>query len=66
MAIFGFLIGSIIGLVGAILGLVFWEMTALQAMGFYLGSGFGVGMFLISTAYLRDWLASNARNQAYG
>ncbi|WGW04347.1 hypothetical protein [Tropicibacter oceani] len=66
MAVFGFLFGSIIGMVGAILGLAFWNFSAMQAAGLYLGCGFGIGFALITLGCLRGGLVSPARNQAYG
>ncbi|MFZ7091154.1 hypothetical protein [Primorskyibacter sp. 2E233] len=54
MAIFGFLIGSVIGLFAAVLGWLFWDISALQALAIYLGSGIGLGLLLIANGCLRQ------------
>lgn len=47
MAIFSFLIGSVVGLFCAILGWLAFDMTFLAGIGLYLTLSLTVGFFLI-------------------
>ena len=54
MAIIAIILGSIVGLFGAILGWAFLGMTVVTAITFYLGCSIGTLLIAVSAAALRD------------
>lgn len=53
MAILAMIFGSVVGLIGAIFGWFFWDMTLMNAFGFYIGSALGstlLGILAVATA----------------
>jgi uncharacterized membrane protein len=58
MAILAMIFGSVVGLVGAIFGWFFWDMTLMNAFGFYMGSALGstlLGVLAVATAPDEDF-----------
>ena len=62
MAVFGFLFGSILGLVGALAGWLIWDIPAWVAMVIYLGSGLGFGTLVSVNCCLRHDRKTKGRN----
>lgn len=54
MAIIAIILGSFVGLFGAILGWAFLGMTVVTAITFYLGCSIGTLLIAVSAAALRD------------
>ena len=54
MAIIAIILGSIVGLFGAILGWAFLGMTVLTAITFYLGCSIGTLLIAVTAEALRD------------
>lgn len=65
MAVFGFLLGSVLGLFGSLFGWLIWDISAMTAAGLYLGSGLVVGTLVISLCCLRETLGAQTQTQAF-
>lgn len=61
MAVFSFLIGSIVGLMSTILGWTAFDMSFLAGIGLYLTSSVSVGVVLILANMAVDNGAETAR-----
>lgn len=54
MAIIAIILGSIVGIFGAVIGWAFLGMTVVTAITFYLGCSIGTLLLAVSAAALRD------------
>lgn len=54
MAIIAIILGSLVGIFGAVIGWAFLGMTVVTAITFYLGCSIGTLLLAVSAAVLRD------------
>ncbi|MFW2543208.1 hypothetical protein ACN2XU_11235 [Primorskyibacter sp. 2E107] len=65
MAVFGFLIGSIFGLVAGVTSWVAFDVSLLGAMGIYLGLGVTLGFTFAIQGCVRTTLGARLGHRAF-
>ncbi len=60
MAVISFILGGFVGLIGALLGWIVWDMSLLQAFGFYLAASLGSAALAIAANALQTLVPAPA------